>query len=405
MIADGQGTAWALGVRDCSVQRRNQKVIEESASPVLSPEQAAELKASAERLAARGRLPRRGAPSSSSTTPARGCSRSSRSTPACRSSTRSPRPPPASTWSRRSCTWPPAAGSEGAPPAERGHAIEARLNAEDPDRDFAPSPGPDRAAGPARRAGHPGGHRRQRGRHHPGRLRLDDREDHRVRPRPRRGARPAAPRDGRDHGDHRGRRDQQELRARPARPARGDRRQRGHRLDRPGPRARAGSSRTGTPRVALAAAAIEAYEEEERVERQRLLSTAHGGRPQVQHESGRPLDLKLRGAGYRVRVARVGAHRFRVGIEAGGDVRTADVELERFDRAHRPDRRQRHPVPAGHRHARADPPGRGGRRHAPGQPRRGRRPALARARAGRRHAAGRSAPRSRRARRCSCWRA
>ena len=84
--------------------------------------------------------------------------------------------------------------------------------------------------------------------------------------------------------------------------------------------------------VALAAAAIEAYEEQERAERQRLLSTAFGGRPQVRHESGRPLDLKLRGAGYRVRVARVGAHRFRVGIEAGGDVRTADVELDRFDR-------------------------------------------------------------------------
>ena len=51
VIADGQGTAWALGVRDCSVQRRNQKIIEESASPVLSPEQNAELKAAAERLA------------------------------------------------------------------------------------------------------------------------------------------------------------------------------------------------------------------------------------------------------------------------------------------------------------------------------------------------------------------
>ena len=51
VIADGQGTAWALGVRDCSVQRRNQKVIEESASPVLTAEQVAELKEAAERLA------------------------------------------------------------------------------------------------------------------------------------------------------------------------------------------------------------------------------------------------------------------------------------------------------------------------------------------------------------------
>ncbi|MEV4259746.1 biotin/lipoyl-containing protein, partial [Spirillospora sp. NPDC049652] len=50
------------------------------------------------------------------------------------------------------------------------------------------------------------------------------------------------------------------------------------------------------------------------------------------HESGRPLELKLRGAGYKVRVARVGAQRFRVGLEAGDQVRTADVELDRFDR-------------------------------------------------------------------------
>ena len=140
VIADGQGTAWALGVRDCSVQRRNQKIIEESASPVLAPEQAAELKASAERLALAVGY-RGAAPSSSSTTRARSCSPSSRSTPGCRSSTRSPRSPPAPTWSGCSCTWPRAAGWRGPQPAESGHAIEARLNAEDPDRDFAPSPG------------------------------------------------------------------------------------------------------------------------------------------------------------------------------------------------------------------------------------------------------------------------
>ncbi len=50
LIADGHGTEWALGVRDCSIQRRNQKVIEESSSPLLSGEQAEELKEAAERL-------------------------------------------------------------------------------------------------------------------------------------------------------------------------------------------------------------------------------------------------------------------------------------------------------------------------------------------------------------------
>ena len=53
VIADGQGTAWAIGVRDCSCQRRHQKVIEESASPVLTAEQDAEIRVAAQRLALR----------------------------------------------------------------------------------------------------------------------------------------------------------------------------------------------------------------------------------------------------------------------------------------------------------------------------------------------------------------
>jgi len=44
IIADNYGNAWAPGVRDCSIQRRNQKLIEESSSPALTPEQDAELR-------------------------------------------------------------------------------------------------------------------------------------------------------------------------------------------------------------------------------------------------------------------------------------------------------------------------------------------------------------------------
>ena len=51
LMADGEGGVWALGVRDCSYQRRHQKVVEESASPALTAEQERELADSAARLA------------------------------------------------------------------------------------------------------------------------------------------------------------------------------------------------------------------------------------------------------------------------------------------------------------------------------------------------------------------
>ena len=160
VIADGQGTAWALGVRDCSLQRRNQKVIEESASPVLAPEQARELKAAAERLALA--VGYRGAgtveflyhPGEKLFAFLEVNTRLQVEHPITEVTTG---------FDLVKAQLHVAAGGrlEGEPPAEFGHAVEARLNAEDPDRDFAPSPGRIALLAAALRPGRPGRHRRQ----------------------------------------------------------------------------------------------------------------------------------------------------------------------------------------------------------------------------------------------------
>ncbi len=329
VIADGEGTAWALGVRDCSVQRRNQKIIEESASPVLSPEQTAGLKASAERLALA--MGYRGActveflyhPGEKLFAFLEVNTRLQVEHPVTEITT--------GTDLVRLQLHVAAGGRlEGPQPAESGHAVEARLNAEDPDRDFAPSPG--RIARLLLPAG-------------PG-IRVDT---------------------GVSEGDtipadfdsmiakiiaYGSDRDQALARLRRAmgettviieggatnksfvldlldQPEVIDASADTGWIDRVRGEGRLVASRHSA--IALAAAAIEAYADEEDVGRQRLFATAHGGRPQVRHESGRPLELRLRGVGYRVSVARVGQKRFRVGISSGDGVHPADVEIERFD--------------------------------------------------------------------------
>jgi acetyl/propionyl-CoA carboxylase alpha subunit/acetyl-CoA carboxylase carboxyltransferase component len=329
VIADGQGTAWALGVRDCSVQRRNQKIIEESSSPVLSPDQAAELKTSAERLAVA--VGYRGActveflyhPGDKLFAFLEVNTRLQVEHPITEITT--------GTDLVRLQLHVAAGGTlEGPQPAEAGHAIEARLNAEDPDRDFAPAPG--RIARLVLPAG-------------PG-IRVDTgvSEGDTI---------PAAFDSmiakiiayGRDRDQALGR-----LRRAMAettviidggatnksfvldlldQPEVVDATADTGWIDRVRAEGRLVSRRHSG--VALAVAAIEAYEDEEEISRQRLLETARGGRPQVQHDTGRPLDLKLRGVSYRVTVARVGRKRYRVGVSAGGDVQPVDVELERFD--------------------------------------------------------------------------
>jgi acetyl/propionyl-CoA carboxylase alpha subunit/acetyl-CoA carboxylase carboxyltransferase component len=329
VIADGQGTAWALGVRDCSVQRRNQKVIEESASPLLSAAQVADLKASAERLALA--VGYRGAatveflyhPGSGQFAFLEVNTRLQVEHPITELTT-------GTDLVRLQLHVASGGRLGGDKPAESGHAVEARLNAEDPDRDFAPAPG--RIARLVLPAG-------------PG-IRVDTGVSEGD----------VIPADfdsmiakiiayGRDRDEALGR-----LRRAMAETSvviEGGATNKSFVLDLlDAPEVIDASADTGWidrvraqgrlaarehSGVALTAAAIEAYASEEEISTQRLLAAARGGRPHVRHDPGQPLELKLRDVAYRVRVARRGPDRYRVEVSVGGDVRPADVEIERFD--------------------------------------------------------------------------
>ena len=86
--------------------------------------------------------------------------------------------------------------------------------------------------------------------------------------------------------------------------------------------------------VALVAAGIEAYEEQLGLEINNLISSAYGGRPQVQHVVGRPIDLKLRGTTYRVTTLECGEHHYRVTVAHGDTEQTVEVRLEGIDDFH-----------------------------------------------------------------------
>ena len=335
VIADGQGTAWALGVRDCSVQRRNQKIIEESASPLLDREQTDELKAAAERLALAVGYSGAGTVEFLYHPQDRAFAFLEVNT---RLQVEHPITEVTNDFDLVKAQIHVAAGNRLTDrPTEFGHAVEARLNAEDPDRDFAPAPGLitrlDLPAGPG--------------------IRVDTgvAEGDRI------------PADfdsmiakiiayGRNRTEALGRLrramnettvvidggatnksfvlellDQPEVVG-----ADGVEWADTGWIDRVRGEGRLVSDAHSG--VALVASAIQAYLDAEAVEIARLLETAHGGRPQVQHSVGRPVDLKLRGITYQVTAFRIGPDRYRVRVAQGDASTVVEASVERLDDFH-----------------------------------------------------------------------
>ncbi|GAB3495722.1 ATP-binding protein [Flexivirga lutea] len=335
VIADGQGTAWAVGVRDCSVQRRNQKIIEESASPLLDAQQADELKASAERLALA--VDYRGAGTVEFLYHPQ-----DRTFAFLEVNTRlqveHPITETVTGLDLVALQLQVAAGVPltGERPAERGHAVEARLNAEDPDRDFAPAPGRisrlELPAGP--------GIRVDTGVSEGDTIPADF--DSMI-------AKIIAHGSTREEALARLRRAMEETtviidggvsnksfvlellgqsevtRGEPTWADTGwiDRmRAEGRLADHP----HAG--------VALVAAAIEGYAERERAETAGFLDTAYGGRPQLHHDPDGTTELKLRGETFSVTVRRVSPSDYSVSVSGGTTTQTVSASLERLDEVH-----------------------------------------------------------------------
>src|SRR5712671_5667579 len=149
VVADAAGTVWTLGVRDCSVQRRNQKVIEESASTALDAEQERLMRSHAAELTRAAGYVNAGTVEFLYQPGERLLSFLEVNT---RLQVEHPVTEATTGVDIVKLQLHIAAGGTlaevgalldevtGEPPP-RGHAIEARLTAEDPERDFAPSPG------------------------------------------------------------------------------------------------------------------------------------------------------------------------------------------------------------------------------------------------------------------------
>jgi acetyl/propionyl-CoA carboxylase alpha subunit/acetyl-CoA carboxylase carboxyltransferase component len=321
-IADGAGGAWAVGVRDCSLQRRHQKVIEESASTALTHEQVEEVLEAARRLVLEAGY--RGAATVEFLyEPAE--RRFSFMEVNARLQVEHPVTEMTTGLDLVKLQLHVAAGGrlEGEPPSATGHAIEARLNAEDPAMDFAPSPGRvellNLPSGP--------GLRFDRGVETGDEIPPDfdsmiakvitlgrDRDEALARLRLALRETTALIEDGStnrgfllellEHPDIvAGRVDTTWL----------DRHQIGAAADQP-----------ADADVALLQAVIELAEAEDAADRSRFYGYARRGRPETRDEVGRTLDLAYEGQSYRVQVLQVAPGRF--GVTADGTAVEVDVE-------------------------------------------------------------------------------
>jgi acetyl/propionyl-CoA carboxylase alpha subunit/acetyl-CoA carboxylase carboxyltransferase component len=140
IIADRYGTTWAVGVRDCTVQRRHQKVLEEAPSPVLSALQDEYLRAASVRLSQAAAYENAGTveflfdPVSAHFWFMEMNTRLQVEHPVTECTT-------GIDLVKLQIHVARGGHLDGDPPRTTGHAIEVRLNAEDPSNDFAPAPG------------------------------------------------------------------------------------------------------------------------------------------------------------------------------------------------------------------------------------------------------------------------
>ena len=140
VIADSFGTTWAVGVRDCTIQRRHQKLLEEAPSPALTSVQDAMLRAAAVRICEAAGYENAGTVEFLYQPETQTFSFMEINT---RLQVEHPVTECTTGLDLVKLQIHVARGGRltGEPPRTRGCAIEVRLNAEDPENHFSPSPG------------------------------------------------------------------------------------------------------------------------------------------------------------------------------------------------------------------------------------------------------------------------